>query len=95
VTDSPLHLRRLAALAVLVAAAGLVVASDTLHGRLADAVAWGEGSRARAGRRHGRVRRAVGALGDVRVLPSGLFRRWPGVAPRHLGLLWLGGSAAP
>ena len=37
-TDSPLHLRRLAALAVLVAAAGLVVASDTLHGRLADAV---------------------------------------------------------
>ena len=28
---------------MLVAAAGLIVASDTLHSRLADAVAWGEG----------------------------------------------------
>ena len=42
-TDRYLRLRRLAALAVLVAAAGLIVASDTLHSRLADAVAWGEG----------------------------------------------------
>jgi uncharacterized membrane protein YdjX (TVP38/TMEM64 family) len=42
VDDSPLRLRRVAALVVLVAAAGLVVASDTLHARLADAVAWGE-----------------------------------------------------
>lgn len=47
-TESQLRLRRLAALAVLLAAAGLVVASDTLHGRLAEAVAWGEALIARA-----------------------------------------------
>ncbi len=47
-TDRHLRLRRVAALAVLVAAAGLVIASDTLHGRLAAAVAWGDGLIARA-----------------------------------------------
>lgn len=45
------HLRlllRVAALAALVVAAGLVVASDTLHARLAEGVVWGESLIARA-----------------------------------------------
>jgi uncharacterized membrane protein YdjX (TVP38/TMEM64 family) len=50
VTESQLRLRRLAALAVLVVAAGAVVASDALHGRLAEAVAWGEALITRAPR---------------------------------------------
>lgn len=42
VTDGQFQPRRVVALVLLVGAAGLVVASDTLHTRLADAVAWGE-----------------------------------------------------
>jgi len=48
VTESQLRLRRLAALAVLVVAAGAVVGSGALQGRLAVAVAWGEALIARA-----------------------------------------------
>lgn len=47
-TESQLRLRRLAALAVLVVAAGAVVGSGALQGRLAVAVAWGEALIARA-----------------------------------------------
>ena len=93
-TDRYLRLRRLAALAVLVAAAGLIVASDTLHSRLADAVAWGEGLIAgapAAGMAAFVVLSALSAM--FAFLSSGLLSpvaisAWGTLVT--LGLLWLG-----
>jgi uncharacterized membrane protein YdjX (TVP38/TMEM64 family) len=94
VTESHLRLRRLAALAVLVAAAGAVVASDSLHGRLADVVAWGEALIARAPLAGMAVFVVLSALSAMfAFFSSGLLSPVAIAAwgtGRTLGLLWLG-----
>lgn len=93
-TESHLRLRRLAALAVLIVAAGLVVASDTLHGRLAEAVAWGEALIARAPMAGMATFVLLSALSAMfAFFSSGLLSPVAIAAwgtPGTLGLLWLG-----
>jgi uncharacterized membrane protein YdjX (TVP38/TMEM64 family) len=94
VTESQLRLRRLAALAVLVVAAGAFVASGALHGRLAEVVAWGEALIARAPVAGMAVFVVLSALSAMfAFFSSGLLSpvavaAWG--AGRTLGLLWLG-----
>jgi len=94
VTDHPLRLRRLAALVALVAAAGFIVASDTLHGRLAEAVTWGEALIARAPVAGVAVFVVLSALSAVfAFFSSGLLAPVAVAAWGPLGtfaLLWLG-----
>lgn len=93
-TESQLRLRRLAALAVLVVAAGAVVASDALHGRLAEAVAWGEALITRAPRAGMAAFVVLSALSAVfAFFSSGLLSpvavaAWGTLTT--LALLWLG-----
>lgn len=93
-TERHLRLRRLAALAALVVAAGAVVASDSLHGRLAEAVLWGEALIARApvaGMAAFVVLSAFSAM--FAFFSSGLLSPVAIAAwgtGRTLGLLWLG-----
>lgn len=93
-TDHPLRLRRLAALVALVAAAGFIVASDTLHGRLAEAVTWGEALIARAPVAGMAVFVVLSALSAVfAFFSSGLLAPVAVAAWGTLGtfaLLWLG-----
>jgi uncharacterized membrane protein YdjX (TVP38/TMEM64 family) len=94
VTDRQQRLRRLAALSVLVLAAGAVVASDTLHGQLAEAVAWGEALIARAPRAGMAAFVVLSALSAMfAFFSTGLLApvavaAWGTLGT--LGLLWLG-----
>ena len=87
-------LLRVAALVVLVAAAGLVVASDTLHARLAEGVVWGEQLIARApvaGMAAFVVLSALSAMFaffSSSLLSPVALAAWG--LPVTLGLLWLG-----
>ena len=91
------HLRlllRVAALAALVVAAGLVVASDTLHARLAEGVAWGEALIARAPVAGMAAFVVLSALSAVFAFFSSSLLSPVAIAawgvPGTLALLWLG-----
>lgn len=91
------HLRlllRVAALAVLVGAAGLVVASDTLHAWLAAGVAWAEPLMARAPVAGMTVFVVLSALSAMFAFFSSSLLSPVAIAawglPGTLGLLWLG-----
>jgi len=91
------HLRlalRVAALVALVAAAGLVVASDTLHARLADGVAWAEPLIARAPVAGMAAFVVLSALSAMFAFFSSSLLAPVAIAawglPVTLGLLWLG-----
>ncbi len=92
--DSQLRPWRLAALAALVAAATLVVESDSLHGRLADVVAWAERLVARAPVAGMAVFVVLSAFSAVFAFFSSSVLSPVAVAawgtPGAFGLLWLG-----